>query len=106
MGDLYSEEDLTFIAQAVKESMSYITVLQQERTRYWILKYLERLSGNREEALVIEKRRQKYVVLLTNYMIESFIPLNAAIDIKPQDTIMVKIEQVNARSDTLTVSLV
>lgn len=104
--DLYSEEDLTFITQAVKESMSYITVLQQERTRYWILKYLEHLSGNREEALVIEKRRQKYVVLLTNYMIESFIPLNAAIDIKPQDTIMVKIEQVNARSDTLTVSLV
>ena len=30
--------------------MSYITVLQQERLRYWILKYLEPFAGQEEEA--------------------------------------------------------
>jgi exoribonuclease-2 len=105
MGELYSEEDLSSIIQAVKEPMSYITLLQQERMRYWILRYLERLAGDKEEALVLEKRRQRYVVLLINYMIESSLPLNSGASLKPQDRIMVKIEQVNARSDTLTISL-
>ena len=101
----YTDEELTFITQAVKEPISYIAVLQQERTRYWILKYLEALAGKKEEALVLEKRRQRYVVLLTNYMIESSLPLNSGATLKPEDTIMVKIERVHARSDTLTLSL-
>jgi exoribonuclease-2 len=101
----YTDEELTFITQAVKEPISYIAVLQQERTRYWILKYLEALAGKKEEALVLEKRRQRYVVLLTNYMIESSLPLNSGATLKPEDTIMVKIERVNARSDTLALSL-
>ncbi|NVM57962.1 MAG: RNB domain-containing ribonuclease [Desulfobacterales bacterium] len=102
---LYSNEELRFIIQLVEQPMSYITVLQQERTRYWILRYLERLVGYKEEGLVLEKRRQRYIVLLTNYMMECSLPLNCGADLKPQDTIMVNIERVNARSDTLTISL-
>jgi len=100
----YSEEELRFIIQALEEPMSYITVLQQERTRYWILRYLEDLVGHKEEALVLDKRRQRYTVLLPSYMIECSLPLNSGADLKPQDTIEVKIERVNARADTLTLS--
>lgn len=101
----YSEEELRFIIRALEEPMSYITVLQQERTRYWILRYLEALVGNKVQAMVLDKRRQRYIVLLPSYMIECSLPLNSGADLKPQDTIEVKIEQVNARSDTLTLSL-
>ena len=100
----YSEEELRFIIQALEEPMSYITVLQQERTRYWILRYLEHLVGHKEEALVLDKRRQRYIVLLPSYMIECSLPLNSGADLKPQDTIEVKIERVNARADTLTLA--
>lgn len=102
---LYTEEELRFIIQAIEQPMSYITALQQERTRYWIFRYLERLVGQKEEALVLEKRRQGYVVLMVKYMMECSLPLNCGADLNPQDTIMVKIERVNARSDTLTISL-
>jgi exoribonuclease-2 len=101
----YSEEELRFIIQALEEPMSYITVLQQERTRYWILRYLEALVGHKVEAMVLDKRRQRYIVLLPSYMIECSLPLNSGADLKPQDIIEVKIKQVNARSDTLTLSL-
>ncbi|NVM23938.1 MAG: RNB domain-containing ribonuclease [Desulfobacterales bacterium] len=103
--ELYSDEELTFIMQAIEQPISYITVLQQERTRYWILRHLERLVGHKEEALVLERRRQRYVVLLTGYMMECSLPLECGADLKPRDTIAVKIERVNPRADTLTVSL-
>jgi exoribonuclease-2 len=55
--------------------------------------------------MVLDKRRQRYVVLLPSYMMECSLPLNSGADLKPQDTIEVKIERVDARSDTLTLSL-
>jgi exoribonuclease-2 len=105
LGTSYSEEDLRLIIQAVEQPMSYITVLQQERLRYWILRHLERRLGQKEDALVLEKRRHRYVVLLTKYMIECSLPLNCGADLKPEDAIMVNIERVNARSDTIALSL-
>ncbi|UCD87935.1 MAG: RNB domain-containing ribonuclease [Desulfobacterales bacterium] len=102
---LYSDEELRFIIQAVEQPMSYISVLQQERLRYWILRYLGRYVGQKEEALVLEKRRHRYVVLMTKYMIECSLPLNCGADLKPEDTILVKLERINARSDTIGVSL-
>ena len=101
----YSDEDLRFIIRAVEQPMSYITVLQRERLRYWILRFLERHVGQKQEALVLEKRRNRYVVLLTKYMIECSLPLNCGADLKPEDTILVKIERVSARSDMIGLSL-
>jgi len=106
MEDPYSAKELEFIAQAVKEPLSYIVVLQQERTRYWILKYLEYLVGQEEKALVLERRRKRYVLLLTDYMLEATLPINHTDDLSPQDLVQVRIEHVDARSDLLTVSLV
>ena len=104
MEDLYSEDELAFIIQAVREPLSRIICLQQERKRYWILKYLEAMIGNQEEALVLEKRRQHYVLLLTNYMMETTVPLHAAEELVPEQTITVTIDQANARADKLVVT--
>ncbi len=85
--------------------MTHISSLQQERRRYWILKHLQDLVGTEQEALIIEKRRQRYVVLLTDYMLESSLPSNSSKDLEPADMITVRIEQANARSDTLAISV-
>jgi len=105
LGALYSDEEIRFIIQAVEQPMSYITVLQRERLRYWILRYLQRHVGQKEEALVLEKRRHRYVILLTKYMIECSLPLNCGANLKSEDTILVKLDRVNARSDTIWLSL-
>jgi exoribonuclease-2 len=102
---LYSDEEIRFIIQAVEQPMSYITVLQRERLRYWILRYLQRHVGQKEEALVLEKRRHRYVILLTKYMIECSLPLNCGADLKSEDTILVNLDRVSARSDTIGLSL-
>jgi exoribonuclease-2 len=101
----YSDEDIRSIIHAVEQPMSYITVLQRERLRYWILRYLQRHVGQKEEALVLEKRRHRYVILVTKYMIECSLPLNCGADLKPEDTILVKFDRVSPRSDTIGLSL-
>jgi len=101
----YADDELAFIIHAVEQPMSYITVLQQERLRYWILKHLERCAGQQEEVLVLEKRRNRYVVLLTKYMIECSLPLDCGLDLKPEDTTLVRIGRVKAGTDTLVLSL-
>ena len=102
---LYSDEDLGFIIQAVEQPMSYITLLQRERLRYWILRYLEGHVDQKEEAMVLERRRHRYVILLTKYMIECSLPLNCRANLNPEETILVNLERVSARSDTITLSL-
>jgi exoribonuclease-2 len=101
----YSEQELTFIIQAVRETLSYINILQQERARYWTLRYIERLIGEPLEALVLEKRRKKCIILLTRYMLEASLPINACDALEPEDLVTVSIDQVDARSDTLTLSI-
>jgi exoribonuclease-2 len=106
MDDPYSEDELTFVIQAVREPLSRVVFLQQERKRYWILKYLETMIGQREEALVLEKRRQHYVVLLKNYLMETTISVTAVKELVPEASITVVIDQVNAKADKLVVSVV
>ena len=106
MDDPYSEDELTFVIQAVREPLSRVVFLQQERKRYWILKYLETMIGQREEALVLEKRRQHYVILLKNYLMETTISVTAVRELVPEASITVTIDQVNAKADKLVVSVV
>lgn len=103
--DPYSADELRFVIRTVERPSEYITVLQRERLRYWILRYLERRVGQKEEALVLEKRRNRYVILLTQYMLECSLPLACGADLRPDDTIMTRLDRVSARSDTLCVSL-
>lgn len=104
--DLYSEDELAFIIQAVREPLSHIVLVQQERKRYWILKYLEDHLGEEEKALVLEKRRRRYIVLLVNYMMEASIPIQTGNELLPEETITVSIDQADARTDRLVLSVV
>ncbi|MEZ4550809.1 MAG: hypothetical protein R2874_10125 [Desulfobacterales bacterium] len=75
------------------------------RTRYWLLKYLERQISAQGRGHWLDKRRDKYMILLTNYLIEC--KLESAAHWKPQtqDLVRVTIVHVDARRDVLSVDL-
>ena len=73
------------------------------RNRYWLLKYLENKTGQKEEAVVLYKRQNNYQILIKEYMIECSLPLSSGIGLKPQDLIQITIQHVNARKDLLCV---
>jgi len=101
----YSREEIQQIIHALELPMATVGRIQFHRNRYWLLKYLEDRIGQKEEAIVIGKRRSNYLVLLTEYMIESTLPLSMGIDLKPESLVQVTVQHVDARKDVLTVFL-
>ena len=99
----YTKEQVDLIIAALKEPMTQVGRIQFRRQRYWVLKYLENCIGQKEEAIVLNRRREGYAVLLVNFMIETTLAGGGNLTLKPEDIIQVTIQHVNARNDILTV---
>ncbi len=99
----YSEEDIARLMQRLEPCMSAVSRVQHGRHNYWLLHHLEGRVGEREEAIVLMRRKKNYQVLLMNYLIECDLPLTSGINLKPEDVIEVTIQHVNARQGMLAV---
>jgi exoribonuclease-2 len=101
----YTAEEIDELIQMLKIQMSNVARIQYGRHRYWLLKYLEQHIGRKEEAIVLNKRRNNYQILLTEYMIECDLPLSSGPELKPEDLIQITIQNVNARKDLFQVAI-
>ena len=99
----YSAQEIDQIIQRVQEPMLKVSRMQYQRNRYWILKYLESRIGQKEEAIVVGKKRNAYQILMTEYMLECDLATTSRIELKPENMIQVTIQHVNARKDVLSV---
>jgi len=103
MEKAYTREEIDKITMSLEPLMSNVSRIQQRRNRYWIFKYLEKRIGEKEEAIVLYKRRDRYQILLPEYMIECDLSLPVSIDLKPKDLIRVTLQHVNARKNSFSV---
>jgi exoribonuclease-2 len=101
----YTTEEVNGIITAMEQPMTHAMLTQNRRQRYWLLKYLEGRTGQKEEAIVLERRRDGYVLLLTQYLLECRLSQSASWHLKPQDLAQVTIQHVDARREVLTVFL-
>ena len=98
-----TREEINDIIQILEQPMSHVAKIQYSRHRYWLLKYLEKKIGQKEEAVVLYKKRNNYQIILREYMIECELPLSSGIELKPEDLIQVTLQHANARKDVLSV---
>jgi exoribonuclease-2 len=101
----YSVKEIDFIIAALQEPMARVGRVQFRRQRYWLLKYLEGCIGRKEEALVLGRRRDGYVIVLLAYLLEMTLSGADNVTLKPEDLIQVTIQHVNARNDVINVYL-
>jgi len=99
----YSEKEIETIIGDLAQPMADVGRIQFRRNRYWLLKHLENRVGEKEEAIVLQRRRNTYAILLKAYMIECALPQSSGIDLKPEDLVQVTIQHVNARRNMLSV---
>jgi len=101
----YTLEEIEEIINMLAVPISYVSKVQSARKRYWLLKYLERKIGDKEDAIVIEKRYNNYLVILVNYMLTCNLPISSNIILKPEQAIQVTIQYANARRDILSIHI-
>jgi len=101
----YTSKEIDLLIQKLQFPMGNVGRIQQGRQRYWLLKYLEQHVGRKEEAIVLNKRRNNYQILLTGYMIECDLPHSSGLELKPEDLIQVTIQNVSARKDLFQVAI-
>ena len=101
----YTVEQIDEIIQCLELPMSHVGRFQYTRHRYWLLKYLENQIGQKEEAIVLNRARRNYQILLTQYMLECDLPISGGIELKPEDLIQVTVQRVNARKDVIQVAI-
>ncbi len=101
----YTRAEIEHVIQVMEEPLSRAMTVQYRRHRYWLLKYLEAGIGSKTEALVLEQRRDRHVILLTAYLIECRLPVSGNWNLQPGDLLRVTLQHVDARRDLLSVAL-
>ncbi len=99
----YSAEDISGLMLQLEQPMGAVSRVQHHRHHYWMLRYLERRVGEQTEAIVLQRRRNGYQVLLTEFMVECDLPSTMGRSMKPEEVIEVTIQNVNARKGLLSV---
>ncbi len=99
----YTEKEIKAIIRDLSTPMGNVARIQRSRNRYWLLKYLEGKIGTKEEAIVVRKVRNAYIIVIKEYMLECTLSQSSGIALKPEDLVTVVIQHVNARTDTLSV---
>ena len=101
----YTQGQIDHIINELSDIVAHVGLVQRQRHRYWLLKYLQSRIGHKEEAIVLARRRNTYSILIPAYMLECSLSGAESIKLKPEDLIQVTIQHVNARNDVLTVYL-
>ncbi|MBI9087255.1 MAG: RNB domain-containing ribonuclease [Desulfobacterales bacterium] len=101
--DVYDEAALSRTIAQLAQPMSRVGMVQRSRVRYWLLKHLEGRVGEKLEAVVLNRRRNAYQILLPEFMLECDMPATSGIKLKPESLIQVTLQRVSARRDVLAV---
>lgn len=101
----YSDSEIEEILQLLQPPLTHARLVQNRRMRFWILKYLEGMIGSKAEAIVLDRRRDGYTILLKDYLMEARLPISAGVELKPKDLARVTFQHVDAARDKLTVYL-
>jgi exoribonuclease-2 len=102
---LYNEEQLRTMLTEVEAALSRAGMVEHERQRYWLFKYLAQRQGEILPGVVLERFPRNYLVLLVDVMQEVDLPV-AGKELAPGDWIQVRLETVQPRAGVLKVALI
>jgi exoribonuclease-2 len=102
---LYSEEHLRAILTEVEPSLSRAGLVEHERRRYWLLKYLAQRQGEVLNGVVLDRFPRNYLLMLPEVMLEVDLPASGK-ELAAGDWMRVRIETVQPRAGVLKVALV
>ncbi|MBU2488106.1 MAG: RNB domain-containing ribonuclease, partial [Proteobacteria bacterium] len=102
----YTRQEIMDVIQDVARPLSKVSRSQWTRSRYWLIHHLASRMGVQEDAMVLERRKDRYVLLLTETMMEVVLPITPGMPtLSPEDHLHVKVTKADPRALNLAVEL-
>jgi exoribonuclease-2 len=99
-----NETQLEEIINRVGPAMAKVVLVEELTEQYWILRYLEKRMGSTTPAMILDRFSNKYLIHLSEYLLEVDMAANSGRDFVPGDQVLVRIEKANARSGVLKIA--
>jgi|SRR5271157_153698 len=101
-----AHEELENILAKMSYLLERATLLERERTRYFLLKYLEQRKHEEFEAVVLQRFPRFHLVHITKLCFNAALNAPSNVSLNPCDRAIIRLEKINPREDKLSLSLV
>ncbi len=99
-------EQLDLILSEISYRLDRAAILERERLRYYLLKYLSQMKDEEFELVVLHRFPRFYLAQITKFGFNAALLTGSGNSLSPYDKVLGRIEKVNPRADRLTMTLV
>jgi len=103
---LLNRKALESILEQISYPLERAALMERQRQRYFLLKYLEQRRHEEWEAIVLHRFPGFHLVQLTQFFLNAALHTPNNLVLAPYDRAIVQIEKINPRDDKLILSLV
>ncbi|MBI4963890.1 MAG: RNB domain-containing ribonuclease [Desulfomonile tiedjei] len=104
---LLSRDELDRILDQISYRVERAALVERERQRYFLLKYLmAKRRGDEFEAVVLQKFPRFHLVQITEFGINAALNTPNNLALNPHDRAIIRIEKISPREDKLSLALV
>jgi len=98
---LHTKEDLIKFAIYLQQGLNTAAAVCQARTRYWLLKHMEKRKDTPLDAWILDTGRHKILAVLSDYLLTVELPIIPGQRYSWDQQVKVRIKKVNARENIL-----
>lgn len=102
---MLTESEIQNILPEISFRLDRATILERQRQRYFLLKYLSRIKESEFEAIVLQRFPRFYLVYLRDFAFNAALKVPQGVELNPYDRVFVTIEKVDPREEKLTLSI-
>jgi exoribonuclease-2 len=104
-GPVYTESRLKELTILIQQTLRDIDLMKRNQIRYWALKYLAGLINHSFNAIVFQKLRYKYLIILTDFLLVADLPTATGPELSPREHIKVVVKRSDPWDDVLVLEL-
>ncbi|NQS71829.1 MAG: RNB domain-containing ribonuclease [Desulfobulbaceae bacterium] len=102
-GMLFTADQCKTMAGILQQKLARAAAINQQRHRYWILRYLEPQEGERVKAMVVSSNPKRVSLLLSDCLYDVDLPPNPAFPVEAGDTVRIRLARIRPLENTLSV---
>lgn len=102
---VYEELRLKELNMVIQQTLKDMDLMKRNQVRYWILKYLAGRINDSFNAIVFQKLKYKYLIILTDLLFVADLPTISGLELSPGEEIKVAVKKSDPWDDILILHL-